>query len=120
MRRLPSGEYETLVHDPRLLWPDTMSVATDRYLYVTANQLYRQAKSCDGEDRRRSRTPCSGSGSTQARSCSGGERTVSAPVSAPRMTTATPTTASAPPITTGGSPARRGSQPRITATTGLT
>ena len=61
----------------RLLWPDTMSVATDRYLYVTANQLYRQAKYCDGEDPGASRTPCSGSGSTQARSCSGGERTVS-------------------------------------------
>jgi len=53
VRRLPSGEYETLVHDPRLLWPDTMSVATDGYLYVTANQLYRQARYCDGEDRRR-------------------------------------------------------------------
>jgi sugar lactone lactonase YvrE len=53
VRRLPGGEYETLVHDPRLLWPDTMSVATDGYLYVTANQLYRQAKYCDGEDRRR-------------------------------------------------------------------
>jgi sugar lactone lactonase YvrE len=26
---------------------------TDGYLYVTANQLYRQARYCDGEDRRR-------------------------------------------------------------------
>ncbi len=32
------------MHDPRLLWPDTMSVATDGCLYVTANQLYRQSK----------------------------------------------------------------------------
>jgi sugar lactone lactonase YvrE len=24
VRRLPGGEYETVVHDPRLLWPDTM------------------------------------------------------------------------------------------------
>ncbi|BDZ47103.1 L-dopachrome tautomerase-related protein [Naasia aerilata] len=27
LRRLPTGELQTLVHDPRLLWPDTMSVA---------------------------------------------------------------------------------------------
>jgi sugar lactone lactonase YvrE len=53
LRRLPDGSYETVVHDPRLLWPDTMSVATDGYLYVTANQLYRQAKYQGGEDRRR-------------------------------------------------------------------
>ena len=51
-RRLPSGELQTLVHDPRLLWPDTMSVAADGYLYVTANQLHRQAKYQGGEDLR--------------------------------------------------------------------
>ena len=53
LRRLPDGTVETLVHDPRLLWPDTMSVAADGYLYVTANQLYRQAKYQGGEDLRR-------------------------------------------------------------------
>jgi sugar lactone lactonase YvrE len=53
LRRLPDGTVETLVHDPRLLWPDTMSVAADGYLYVTANQLYRQAKYCEGQDLRR-------------------------------------------------------------------
>ena len=52
LRRLPNGTFETLVHDPRLLWPDTMSVA-DGYVYVTANQLYRQDKYQGGEDRRR-------------------------------------------------------------------
>lgn len=52
LRRLPDGTMETLVHDPRLLWPDTMSVATDGYLYVTANQLHRQAKYQRGEDQR--------------------------------------------------------------------
>jgi sugar lactone lactonase YvrE len=52
LRRLPDGTFETVVHDPRLLWPDTMSVA-DGYLYVTANQLYRQDKYQRGEDRRR-------------------------------------------------------------------
>jgi sugar lactone lactonase YvrE len=53
LRRRPDGEYETVVHDPRLLWPDTMSVATDGYLYVTANQLHRQARYQGGEDLRR-------------------------------------------------------------------
>jgi sugar lactone lactonase YvrE len=52
-RRLPDGSWETVVHDPRLLWPDTMSVAADGYLYVTANQLYRQDKYRGGEDQRR-------------------------------------------------------------------
>ncbi|WP_207456334.1 L-dopachrome tautomerase-related protein [Herbiconiux sp. SYSU D00978] len=50
-RRLPNGEFQTLVHDPQLLWPDTMSVA-EGYLYVTANQLHRQAKYQGGEDLR--------------------------------------------------------------------
>jgi sugar lactone lactonase YvrE len=52
-RRMPDGSWETVVSDPRLLWPDTMSVAADGYLYVTANQLYRQAKYRGGADRRR-------------------------------------------------------------------
>jgi sugar lactone lactonase YvrE len=51
LRRLPDGTFETLVHDPRLLWPDTMSVA-DGYLYVTANQLHRQDKYQGGKDLR--------------------------------------------------------------------
>ena len=50
-RRLPDGTFETLVHDPRLLWPDTMSVA-DGYLYVTANQLHRQPTMHNGQDLR--------------------------------------------------------------------
>jgi sugar lactone lactonase YvrE len=52
LRRLPDGGYETLVHDPRLLWPDTLSVATDGHLYVTANQLHRQPTYQSGVDRR--------------------------------------------------------------------
>lgn len=40
-RRKTDGSIETLVHDPRLLWPDTLSLATDGYLYVIANQLHR-------------------------------------------------------------------------------
>jgi sugar lactone lactonase YvrE len=53
MRRSPNGEWETTVHDPRLLWPDTLSLASDGYLYVTANQLHRQARYHNGRDMRR-------------------------------------------------------------------
>jgi len=53
LRRLPDGAMETVAHDPRLLWPDTMSVAEDGYLYVTANQLHRQATYQRGQDHRR-------------------------------------------------------------------
>lgn len=52
LRRLPDGTFETVVHDPRLLWPDTMSVGPDGYLYVTANQLNRQAQYRGGRDER--------------------------------------------------------------------
>lgn len=51
--RPPGGEWKTIVHDPRLLWPDTLSVAADGYLYVTANQLHRQADYQQGKDLRR-------------------------------------------------------------------
>lgn len=47
LRRHPDGTFDTVVHDPALLWPDTI-VIHDGYLYVTANQLNRQAKFNDG------------------------------------------------------------------------
>lgn len=52
VRRQTDGLYETIVHDPRVLWPDTMSVASDGYLYFTANQLHRQADYHNGKDLR--------------------------------------------------------------------
>lgn len=52
LRRLPHGAWETVVHDPRLLWPDTLSLATNGHLYVTANQLHRQAAYNHGRDLR--------------------------------------------------------------------
>jgi sugar lactone lactonase YvrE len=52
LRHGTDGQYETLVHDPRILWPDTMSVAADGYLYFTANQLHRQKQYQDGKDQR--------------------------------------------------------------------
>jgi sugar lactone lactonase YvrE len=46
--------WETLVYDTRLLWPDTLSLASDGYLYVTANQLHRQGRfNKEGNDLRR-------------------------------------------------------------------
>ncbi|MGI4830174.1 MAG: L-dopachrome tautomerase-related protein [Janthinobacterium lividum] len=47
-----TGLTETLAHDPRILWPDTMSVATDGFLYFTSNQLHRQPTMHNGEDLR--------------------------------------------------------------------
>ena len=52
VRRNHDGQYETIAHDPRMLWPDTMSLATDGYLYFTCNQLHRQARYQGGQDRR--------------------------------------------------------------------
>jgi len=51
-RRSADGNIETLACDPRLLWPDTLSLATDGSLYVTANQLHRQPSFHDGKDLR--------------------------------------------------------------------
>jgi sugar lactone lactonase YvrE len=50
--RRPGGTYETLVSDPRMWWPDSLSVTDDGWLYVTANQLHRLPKFHRGEDRR--------------------------------------------------------------------
>jgi sugar lactone lactonase YvrE len=52
LRRQADGSYETLVHDPRVLWPDTLSLAKDGHLYFTANQLNRQARFHNGKDLR--------------------------------------------------------------------
>lgn len=52
-RRSGGGQWETIAHDPRLLWPDTLSLAADGYLYVTANQLHRQARFHKGHNLRR-------------------------------------------------------------------
>jgi len=52
LRRSPDGRFETLVHDPRVLWPDTLSVARDGHLYFTANQFHRQARYHEGKDLR--------------------------------------------------------------------
>lgn len=53
LRRNPAGVWETVVHDPRLLWPDTLSLATDGYLYITSNELHRMPRYHNGRDLRR-------------------------------------------------------------------
>ncbi len=52
VRRDTDGNYETLVCDPRALWPDTLSLAADGHLYFTANQLHRQKQFQGGQDLR--------------------------------------------------------------------
>jgi sugar lactone lactonase YvrE len=47
------GRFSTLVSDPRMWWPDTLALSVDGYLYVTANQLHRQAQFHGGQDQRR-------------------------------------------------------------------
>jgi sugar lactone lactonase YvrE len=51
-RRNTDGSYEIIARDPRLIWPDTLSLAADGYLYCTANQLNRQAMFHRGNDQR--------------------------------------------------------------------
>lgn len=47
-----SGVHETLVCDPHVLWPDSLCLAEDGYLYFTANQLHRMPLFNGGKDRR--------------------------------------------------------------------
>jgi sugar lactone lactonase YvrE len=51
-QRQPDGQWKTIASDPRMLWPDTLSVGPDGYLYFTANQLHRQAGFHEGKDLR--------------------------------------------------------------------
>lgn len=52
-KRNANGEWDTIAHDPRMLWPDTLSIGPDGYLYFTANQLHRQPGFHGGKDQRR-------------------------------------------------------------------
>ncbi|MGB7574054.1 MAG: L-dopachrome tautomerase-related protein [Thermodesulfobacteriota bacterium] len=51
-RMMPDGSIETIAHDPRMLWPDTLCVAYDGYLYFTVNQIERQVVHRAGKDMR--------------------------------------------------------------------
>jgi sugar lactone lactonase YvrE len=52
LRRKRNGEYETVVHSSQLLWPDTLAMSNDGWLYFTVNQLHRQPNFNNGHDRR--------------------------------------------------------------------
>lgn len=45
------GKVHTLVQDSRLLWPDSLGIGTDGYLYFTCAQLQRQPEWNDGKSR---------------------------------------------------------------------
>jgi sugar lactone lactonase YvrE len=52
LRRNPDGTWETVASDSRMLWPDSMSLGSDGFLYFTVNQLERQPSFHDGQDTR--------------------------------------------------------------------
>lgn len=52
-RRGTDGAIQTLVQDDRLLWPDTLDLATDGYLYLITNQLHRQPNYHEGKEMRK-------------------------------------------------------------------
>lgn len=47
----PEGEVKTLVTDERLIWPDSLGVGSDGYLYLTCAQMNRLPKYHGGEDK---------------------------------------------------------------------
>jgi sugar lactone lactonase YvrE len=52
LRRRPNGVIEPVVADPRLTFPDTLSLATSQHLYIAVNQIPRLRMFWCGEDRR--------------------------------------------------------------------
>jgi sugar lactone lactonase YvrE len=51
-RRTSDGRVTALVVDPRLIWPDTMVLGNDEYLYVTTSQQDLRAEFHDGDELR--------------------------------------------------------------------
>lgn len=51
--RATDGTWTTMVHDPRVLWPDTLSLASNGYLYFTSNQQERVPMMHGGTDLRK-------------------------------------------------------------------
>lgn len=47
----PDGKLHTLVHDSRLLWPDSMGIGPDGYLYVSCAQMQRLPNFNEGIDK---------------------------------------------------------------------
>ena len=55
--RLPDGTYQTVAHNKNMVWPDSISVAKNGYLYFTSNQLNRRAQFHNGTDLRKKPYP---------------------------------------------------------------
>lgn len=53
IRVFDNGKWSTLIHSPEIKWPDTLSIAADKYLYFTVNQLDKQAGFHEGVDMRK-------------------------------------------------------------------
>lgn len=51
LKRDAAGTWTTLVHGPDVLWPDTLALAADGYLYVSVNQLPRTPLFNGADDR---------------------------------------------------------------------
>jgi sugar lactone lactonase YvrE len=51
-RRAPDGRVKAVVVDSRLMWPDTMVIGHDKYLYVTTSQHDRRPEFHDGKELR--------------------------------------------------------------------
>ncbi|RZM03790.1 MAG: gluconolactonase, partial [Pedobacter sp.] len=45
------GKLHTLIQDDRLIWPDSLGIGTDGYLYLSASQMNRLPKYNKGEDK---------------------------------------------------------------------
>ncbi|MBV9506543.1 MAG: gluconolaconase [Acidobacteriia bacterium] len=52
-RRAVDGRTQAVVVDPRLMWPDTLAIGTDKYLYVTTSQHDRRPEFHGGAELRR-------------------------------------------------------------------
>jgi sugar lactone lactonase YvrE len=52
LKRDADGTWSTVLHAPDLLWPDTLALASDGFLYVSVNQLPRTPLFNDGVDAR--------------------------------------------------------------------
>ncbi|BAL89155.1 hypothetical protein AMIS_39350 [Actinoplanes missouriensis 431] len=53
LRRAADGTWSTVLHAPDALWPDTLALAADGYLYMSVNQLPRTPLFNNGVDDRR-------------------------------------------------------------------
>jgi sugar lactone lactonase YvrE len=54
IRITPELKMQTLIVDDRLIWPDSYSISTDGYLYISCSQIHKQPEYNNGENKRES------------------------------------------------------------------